>query len=90
MLIFTSGIISYIDGFVKPDRGVFIKNEIKKQRNLLTSGEHSDIITTLRGVAQFGRALGSGPRGRVFESPHSDHKKGLSQSVKTHSDSPAF
>ena len=25
-----------------------------------------------RGVAQFGRALGSGPRGRVFESPHSD------------------
>ena len=24
-------------------------------------------------MAQFGRALGSGPRGRVFESPHSDH-----------------
>ena len=29
--------------------------------------------TVFRGVAQFGRALGSGPRGRVFESPHSDH-----------------
>ena len=29
----------------------------------------------LRGVAQFGRALGSGPRGRVFKSHHSDHKK---------------
>ena len=26
-----------------------------------------------RGVAQFGRALGSGPRGRWFESSHSDH-----------------
>ena len=27
----------------------------------------------IRGVAQFGRALGSGPRGRVFKSHHSDH-----------------
>ncbi len=27
----------------------------------------------LRGVAQFGRALGSGPRGRKFKSSHSDH-----------------
>lgn len=26
-------------------------------------------------MAQFGRALGSGPRGRVFESPHSDQIK---------------
>ena len=26
-----------------------------------------------RGVAQFGRALGSGPRGRKFKSSHSDH-----------------
>ncbi len=26
-----------------------------------------------RGVAKFGIALGSGPRGRGFESPHSDH-----------------
>ena len=26
-----------------------------------------------RGVAQFGSALGSGPRGRGFESRHSDH-----------------
>ncbi len=26
-----------------------------------------------RGVAQLGRALGSGPRGREFESRHSDH-----------------
>ena len=25
-----------------------------------------------RGVAQFGSALGSGPRGQEFESPHSD------------------
>ena len=28
-----------------------------------------------RGVAQFGRALGSGPRGRGFKSRHSDQKK---------------
>lgn len=28
----------------------------------------------LRGVAQFGSALGSGPRGRGFESRHSDQK----------------
>ena len=28
-----------------------------------------------RGVAQFGRALGSGPRGRVFKSHHSDQQK---------------
>ena len=27
----------------------------------------------VRGVAQFGSALGSGPRGRGFKSPHSDH-----------------
>ena len=26
-------------------------------------------------MAQLGRALGSGPRGRVFESPHSDQQK---------------
>ena len=26
-----------------------------------------------RGVAQFGRVLGSGPRGRRFKSSHSDH-----------------
>ena len=31
-------------------------------------------IKYYRGVAQLGRALGSGPRGRVFESPHSDQK----------------
>ena len=28
-----------------------------------------------RGVAQFGRALGSGPRGRGFKSRHSDHRR---------------
>ncbi len=27
-----------------------------------------------RGVAQFGRVLGSGPRGRRFKSSHSDHE----------------
>ena len=32
-------------------------------------------LSSLRGVAQFGRALGSGPRGRVFKSHHSDQYK---------------
>ena len=31
-------------------------------------------IKARRGVAQFGRVLGSGPRGRWFESSHSDEK----------------
>ena len=30
-----------------------------------------------RGVAQFGSALGSGPRGRGFKSRHLDHKQGF-------------
>ena len=33
------------------------------------------ILCYYRGVAQFGRALGSGPRGRTFKSCHSDQKK---------------
>ena len=33
------------------------------------------IIAEYLGVAQFGRVLGSGPRGRRFKSSHSDHKK---------------
>ena len=33
------------------------------------------IIIVKRGVAQFGSALGSGPRGREFESRHLDQKK---------------
>ena len=34
-----------------------------------------DIIFTVRGVAQFGSALGSGPRGRGFKSRRLDHGK---------------
>lgn len=33
-------------------------------------------------MAQFGRALGSGPRGRVFKSPHSDHTQGQIRQVR--------
>ena len=32
-------------------------------------------LNTDRGVAQFGSALGSGPRGRGFESRHLDQKE---------------
>ena len=38
--------------------------DCKKQQNF-----------TYPGVAQLGSALGSGPRGRWFESSHSDHKE---------------
>lgn len=34
-------------------------------------------MNALRGVAKFGIALGSGPRGRGFKSRHSDHRKPL-------------
>ena len=35
-----------------------------------------------RGVAQFGRALRSGRRGREFESRHLDHKKPIAESSR--------
>ena len=52
----------------------FAKNR-KKAKKELTSTPKCAIIPNveLRGVAQFGSALGSGPRGRWFESSHSDH-----------------
>ena len=34
------------------------------------------------GVAKFGIALGSGPRGRGFKSRHSDHKRALKKMPK--------
>ncbi len=40
----------------------------------LGSGIQLKITIKYLGVAQFGRALGSGPRGRRFKSSHSDHK----------------
>ena len=39
---------------------------------LLTKRESVGIILKYRGVAKFGIALGSGPRGHGFESRHSD------------------
>ena len=39
-----------------------------------------DIIFTVRGVAQFGSALGSGPRGRGFKSRRLD-QNGLKMSI---------
>ena len=39
-----------------------------------------NLILFYRGVAQFGRALRSGRRGRVFESRHPDHKNKARQS----------
>ena len=34
-------------------------------------------LAPLRGVAQLGSAFGSGPKGRVFESPRPDHEKNV-------------
>ena len=51
----------------------------KIQKHTLTKSPVSYIINKLfthRGVAQFGSVLGSGPRGRGFESRHSDQKGG--------------
>ena len=42
-------------------------------RLLLTGATDCAIMIWSRGVAQLGSALGSGPRGRRFESCHSDH-----------------
>lgn len=49
----------------------------KKFEKVLTKQKRCGIILSVeyRGVAQLGRVLGSGPRGRAFESRHSDHKK---------------
>lgn len=38
-------------------------------------GSSPFIGSIFRGVAQFGSAFGSGPKGRVFKSPRPDHEK---------------
>ena len=40
---------------------------------ILTFGPKKRIIDGLTGCSAVGSALGSGPRGRGFKSPHSDH-----------------
>ena len=50
-----------------------------KQR---VTGSSPVVSTKIRGVAQHGSVLGSGPRGRGFESRHSDHiYRGVAQLV---------
>lgn len=48
----------------------------------LTAGAFAPIIERLTGCSAVGSALGSGPRGRGFESRHSDHKKLFHRLVK--------
>ena len=55
--------------FFKPE----IKNKKNFQKHLIFFGLIGIIIFALRGVAKFGIALGSGPRGHGFKSRHSDH-----------------
>ena len=45
------------------------------KRKALCYNEQCARLKRFRGVAQFGSALGSGPRGRRFESCHSDHQR---------------
>ena len=67
-------------GLVKDYCGGILKSEIANGRLLLTFGEFDTMFSlayypwTCRGVAQPGRALGSGPRGRRFESSRPDQK----------------
>ena len=42
----------------------------------LTARARTPIMERLTGCSAAGSALGSGPRGRGFKSPHSDHKRG--------------
>ena len=52
----------------------------KMQRNILTNAKKYVIILgRFRGVAQFGRALRSGRRGRRFKSCHLDQKRRFSK-----------
>ena len=41
--------------------------------DILRLNHYNTLVTLFRGVAKFGIALGSGPRGRGFKSRHSDH-----------------
>ena len=52
----------------------FVRDEEAAGSNPVTSTTFSNQITTFRGVAQLGRALRSGRRGRRFKSCHLDHK----------------
>ena len=67
-------------GGVSEQKGVAVTCRLasceQRRQRLSHNRESAWRLTTkyYRGVAQLGRALGSGPRGRVFESPHSDQK----------------
>lgn len=50
----------------------------------MISGTFQKVCTNdLRGVAQFGRALGSGLRGRAFESRHPEFKSIRENKIRT-------
>ena len=49
---------------------------------ILTFGPKKRIIDGLTGCSAVGSALGSGPRGPGFKSPHSDHKRALKKMPK--------
>ena len=61
-----------------------VKGKTKNKNNRKTRATHAFVFDKVfslcynnkdnRGVAQFGSALGSGPRGRGFKSRHLDHK----------------
>ena len=53
--------------------------ELLEQEDLPVSSAKCRSSFLRRGVAQFGRALGSGPRGHGFKSRHSDQNRQASQ-----------
>ena len=66
-----------IDAGKRREKKLWRKASLKRRRCILVSEVFSrdsgDPFDQNRGVAQFGRVLGSGPRGRRFKSSHSDH-----------------
>ena len=63
-MVLTGGIPNHVKKFIS-----FLYFGVDKKRAFIYNTK------VVRGVAQFGRALGSGPRGRRFKSSHSDQRQ---------------
>ena len=69
-----NGILARCFSDALPQRYLGRLSIMAEGRNFVLTGATAlIIIDVFRGVAKFGIALGSGPRGRGFESRHSDH-----------------
>ena len=55
----------------------YVRSLAPQKRHSAVRSPHQSHKFNFRGVAQFGSALGSGPRGRRFESCHSDQSRNI-------------